>query len=121
MQFDILIVICMAIALISVILLFKQIIPPDLAFIVVMLSLVSFVVFYQIGYTNQQLKEKQKTVKKIDSALTKSKSAKVLLEPSLCETVRKHYVRQFESTAVVKGSDCGSGLLVVTKNQTERK
>lgn len=112
-----LIIICLSVAALLAVLLFKQIIPHELALVIVILFFVSFVPFYQI----QQSKDKQKTIINIDSVLKKNKSAKVILDPQLCNKVRKHYVRQFESTTVVKGSDCESGLLVITKNKTEGK
>lgn len=116
-----LIIICLSVAALLAVLLFKQIIPHELALVIVILSFVSFVPFYQISYNVQQSKDKQKTIINIDSVLKKNKSAKVILDPQLCNKVRKHYVRQFESTTVVKGSDCESGLLVITKNKTEGK
>jgi len=57
------------------------------------------------------------TIKAIDSELVSQHKARKIVPHDLCVSVRAHYVRQFKSIKALKGTDCASGLLVVTKNE----
>ena len=60
------------------------------------------------------------TIKAIDSELVSQHKARKIVPPNLCLSVRAHYVRQFKSIKALKGTDCASGLLVVTKTKVEK-
>lgn len=60
------------------------------------------------------------TIKAIDSELVSQHKARKIVPHDLCVSVRAHYVRQFKSIKAVKGTDCASGLLVVTKTKVEK-
>lgn len=60
------------------------------------------------------------TIKAIDSELVSQHKAREIVPNDLCVSVRAHYVRRFKSTKALKGTDCASGLLVVTKTKVEK-
>ena len=60
------------------------------------------------------------TIKAIDSELVSQHKVRKIVPHDLCVSVRTHYVRQFKSIKAVKGTDCASGLLVVTKTNREK-
>ena len=60
------------------------------------------------------------TIKAIDSELLSRHKARKIVPNDLCVSVRAHYIRQFKSIKALKGTDCASGLLVVTKLNVEK-